>query len=171
MARGVAQEIAGSAEPGDHPFEALRRGAARQRALDSGAAAERFERMVALLGGPTTFLRDAHKHLPVAPTIAAAPPSRAGFVEAIDARAVGMAVVALGGGRSRAADSIDHAVGFTELAGLGAAVSTSAPLGLVHARDDAQAKAAATLLAAAYRIGDAPPPLRAPVIERIAGAS
>src|SRR5580704_5483114 len=92
--------------------------AALERALASGAAAERFERMVAMLGGPRDFLRNPAKYLPAAPVVVAAPPPQAGFVAAIDARAVGMAVVALGGGRSRAADAIDHAVGFTRLAGL-----------------------------------------------------
>ena len=144
--------------------------AAMEKALASGAAAERFERMVALLGGPGDFLAKARKLLPVAPVIVAVRPARAGFVEAIDARGVGMAVVALGGGRSRPADPIDHAVGFTGLAGLGAAVSRDAPLALAHARDEAQAMAAAERLAASYRIGEAPPPRRDPVIERIAGA-
>ena len=55
------------------------------------------------------------------------------------------------------------------LAGLGAEVSPTMPLALVHARDAAQAKRADERLAAAYRIGDAPPLLRDPVIERIAG--
>jgi thymidine phosphorylase len=137
--------------------------------LASGAVAERFERMVAMLGGPKSFLGQARKLLPAAPLIVAAAPARSGFVEAIDARAIGMAVVALGGGRSRAADAIDPAVGFTRLAGLGAEVSADAPLALVHARDDAQARAAAAQLAAAYRIGDARPILRDPVVERIAG--
>jgi thymidine phosphorylase len=143
--------------------------AAMERSLASGAAAERFERMVAMLGGPGDFLRNAEKYLPAAPVVVAVPPARAGFVEAIDARAVGMAVVALGGGRSRAADPIDHAVGFTRLAGLGAEVSASAPLALVHARDEAQAKMAGAQRAAAYEIGAAPPAIRDPVIERIAG--
>jgi thymidine phosphorylase len=141
-----------------------------ERTLASGAAAERFERMVAMLGGPSNFLSQARKLLPVAPVVVVAPPVRAGFVTAIDARAIGMAVVALGGGRSRAADAIDPAVGFTRLAGLGAEVSAEAPLGVVHARDAAHAEAAARQLAAAYRIADAPPPRRDPVIERIAGA-
>jgi thymidine phosphorylase len=144
--------------------------AAMERALASGAAAERFERMVAMLGGPSGFLDRARKLLPIAPLIVAAPPARRGFVEAIDARAVGMAIVALGGGRSRAADAIDPAVGFTQLAGLGDEVSVGAPLALVHARDEAQAQAAARQLATAYRIADAPPLRRDPVVERIAAA-
>jgi thymidine phosphorylase len=81
-----------------------------------------------------------------------------------------MAVVAMGGGRTRPPDSIDPAVGLTALVGLGAEVGPDAPLAFVHARDDAQAAAAVAGLAAAYRIGDAPPATHAPVIERIAGA-
>jgi thymidine phosphorylase len=124
-----------------------------------------------MLGGPSDFLGKAGKLLPAAPVIVAIPPPRRGFVAAIDARAIGMAVVMLGGGRSRAADAIDPAVGFTRLAGLGAEVSMDAPLALAHARDEAQARAAGERLAAAYCIGDAPPARRDPVIERIAGTS
>jgi thymidine phosphorylase len=142
--------------------------AALERALASGAAAERFERMVELLGGPKNFLSRAPALLPAASVVVAAAPERAGFVERIDVRAVGMAVVELGGGRARAADRIDPAVGFTRLAGLGAEVSPSAPLALIHARDEAQARAAALRLRAAYRIGVAPPAAADPIVARIA---
>jgi thymidine phosphorylase len=141
-----------------------------ERALANGAAAERFERMVAMLGGPKDFLGQARKLLPAAPVVVAALPARRGFVEAIDARAIGMAVVELGGGRRRAADAIDPAVGFTQLVGLGAEVSLDAPLALIHARDRAGAGAAMKQLAAAYRIGDAPRVRCAPVVERIVAA-
>ena len=144
--------------------------AALERGLAGGAAAERFERMVAGLGGPKNFLREAGKLLPSAPTTMAAAPARKGFVAAIDARAVGIAVVMLGGGRARAGDRIDPSVGLTGLAGLGDEVSSDAPLAVVHARGEAQARAAARALAGAYEIADAPPQLGAPVIERIFGA-
>ena len=68
-------------------------------------------------------------------------------------RAVGLAVVELGGGRARAADAIDPAVGLTELAPIGAEVNADRPLGRIHARDVAQAEAAAKRLRAAYRLG------------------
>ena len=138
---------------------------ALRRALDSGAAAEKFERMVFSLGGPVDFITKAREHLPRAP-VRAAPSPRAGFVAAIDTRAVGLTVVELGGGRRAAADTVDPAVGLTELVGLGAEVAAGAPLALVHARNGAQADAAIARLVAAYRIGDAP--VRGPaVIERI----
>ena len=61
-----------------------------------------------------------------APVLVDATPERAGFVEEIDVRAVGLAVVELGGGRARAADAIDPAVGLTELAPIGAEVGADA---------------------------------------------
>ena len=98
-------------------------------------------------------------------------PERAGFVVAIDARAIGLAVVELGGGRARAADAIDPAVGLTELRRLGAEVGPDAPLARVHARSADEAEAAARRLRAAYRLGDAPPTPADPVVERIAAVA
>jgi thymidine phosphorylase len=145
--------------------------AALERSLSSGAAAERFERMVAALGGPNDFLRRAGALLPVAPIVRPVSTRRPGFVEAIDARAIGLAVVELGGGRGRASDAIDPAVGLTRLAELGAEVSADAPLALVHARDEGGAEAAMARLRAAYRIGDAPPVLSPPVVARVVGTA
>ncbi len=144
--------------------------AALERSLANGAAAERFERMVAALGGPTDLLTQARALLPGAPVaLVAAAPERAGYVLAIDTREIGLAVVELGGGRARASDTIDPAVGFTGLAGLGAQVSADAPLALVHARSAAQAEAACQRLRAAYRVGDAPPAKPVdPVVARVA---
>ena len=144
--------------------------AALVRALDSGAAAERFARMVSALGGPGDVLERAHALLPRAPVLVEAAPKGQGFVTAIDVRSVGLAVVELGGGRARASDAIDHAVGLTELAPLGAKVGADAPLARVHARTPEAAEVAARRLRAAYSLGDAPPAPADPVIERIAGA-
>ncbi len=152
--------LAASADAGARKLEA---------ALASGAAADRFERMIAMLGGPSNFLSRAHSLLPVAPVVVAARPDRAGFVRRIDARAIGIAVVSLGGGRARASDAIDPSVGFSRLAGLDAQVSADAPLALVHARTQSDAESAARALNAAYEIGDAPPARANAVIERIAG--
>ncbi len=145
--------------------------ASLKRALASGAAAERFERMVAGLGGPADFVSRAHALLPRAPVLVDATPEARGFVEEIDVRAVGLAVVELGGGRARAADAIDPAVGLTELAPVGAEVGADRPLARIHARNVAHAEAAAKRLRAAYRIGETPLSTADPVIERIVGAS
>jgi thymidine phosphorylase len=141
--------------------------AALTSALDSGAAVERFERMVAGLGGPKDFLSKVDTSLPRAPVLVDAMPERSGFVGGVDSRGVGIAVVELGGGRARASDRIDPSVGLTELAPIGAAVGPEAPLARVHARTLEDAEAAARRLRAAYRIGDAAPALADPVVARI----
>ncbi len=128
-------------------------GAQISQAFQSGKAAEVFGRMVAALGGPADFLERHGEHLPAAPVVREVAPAAPGLVREIDTRAVGVAVIELGGGRKRAADPIDHAVGFTDLAPIGAAVHADAPLARVHARTEAGAEAAARTLRAAYTTG------------------
>jgi thymidine phosphorylase len=137
-----------------------------EEAFSSGAAADLFGRMVAALGGPSDFVERPEAHLTAAPVVKPVAPERPGIVAAIDTRAVGIAVVELGGGRMKPEDAIDHSVGFTRLAGLGAKVGPDAPLALVHARDEGAAERAAKSLRAAYALGTAPKPGRV-VYERI----
>jgi len=141
--------------------------AACERALASGEAAERFARMVAALGGPADLLAHPDAYLPLPEVTLPVLPARPGFVAAEDARAIGLAIVGMGGGRVRADQHIDHAVGFTRVAPIGAQVGPDRPLALVHARSAAQAEAAAAELRAAIAIGDEPPALAPVVLERI----
>ncbi len=84
-------------------------------------------------------------------------PDEPGTVTGIDVRAVGIAVVGLGGGRARESEPVDHSVGFTEVAALGERVGPGErPLAVVHARDEASAERGAAALRAACRFGDAP---------------
>ncbi|MCO4053065.1 MAG: thymidine phosphorylase [Bosea sp.] len=138
-----------------------------ERAIASGAAAEAFQRMVRALGGPADLVAKPDAHLRAAPLARALEAPRSGFIEAIDTRAVGIAVVELGGGRSRAEDVIDHAVGFTDLAGKGDEVGPGRPLAIIHARDEASLSRAAQGLARAYRIAEQPVARSAAVLERI----
>lgn len=138
-----------------------------QAALDDGRAAEYFARMIRALGGPDDLLEKPSRHLVSAPVVHAALPARDGVIDAIDTRAVGLAVVALGGGRRRVEDAIDPAVGLSEVRGIGAAVSADTPLALIHARDEASAARAAETLAKAYRISDTPPPENPILVQRI----
>ena len=140
--------------------------AAAERALDGGAAAERFAAMVAQLGGPADLLEAPERHLASAPVELAAEPAQAGIVTAVQVRAVGLAVIALGGGRTRETDPVDHAVGLTEVAAPGERVGPGErPLALVHARDEASASRAGDALRDAYGIGDVPPRAVPPVLE------
>ncbi len=135
-------------------------------ALDSGAAAERFAAMVAQLGGPADLLQRPDDHLPAAPVVVEAFPDEPGVLAAVDVRAVGVAIIGLGGGRARETDAIDHSVGLTEVAAPGERVGPGErPLALVHARDADGAQHAAAALRAACTIGDPPVDVPPPVLE------
>jgi thymidine phosphorylase len=138
-------------------------------ARDSGAAAERFQRMVAALGGPADLLEQPDKHLPRAPVQGAVPAPRGGYVARMDVRAVGLAILALGGGRSRVEDRIDYGVGFTEMLGIGDRVAAGEPLAIVHARSVDEAAQAAAALAGAVAIADSAVAPGPAVGRRIAG--
>ena len=138
-------------------------------ALDSGRAAEVFARMVARFGGPADFMERAQQHLGAAPVRMDVPAPRAGHVAAVDTRAIGVAVVALGGGRQTAADAIDPHVGLSDLVAVGTRVEEGEPLACVHARSADAAKRAAAGVAAAFRIArEKQKPARA-VLRRITG--
>ncbi|MFN6119986.1 MAG: thymidine phosphorylase [Actinomycetes bacterium] len=135
--------------------------------LASGEAAERFGRMVAAMGGPADLVDAPWAHLERSPIQVPVIAPSSGVVTAIDTRAVGLAVVVLGGGRTRPQDDVDHAVGLTDLAALGAPVGPDRPLCVVHARSEDAAAAAAARIAAAYTVGDDAPAPTEPVRERI----
>jgi thymidine phosphorylase len=124
-------------------------------ALQSGAAAEHFARMVVELGGPADLLERPDAHLPQAPVTVEAHAERDGVVAAVDVRAVGLAIIDLGGGRRREDDAIDHAVGLSEVAEPGERVGPGGrPVALVHARDEESAARAAQAVSAAFQVGD-----------------
>ena len=128
-----------------------------QATLDSGKAAEHFDRMVVLLGGPKDFIANHGKHLAKAPIMNPVYADRAGSVSSIRTRDLGVAVIELGGGRRVAADKIDHRVGLSGLLGKGAAVDATTPLCMIHATDETGFARAAAMVKAAYAIGGAPP--------------
>jgi thymidine phosphorylase len=123
-----------------------------RRALDSGAAAERFARMVAALGGPADVMRDAR--LPAAPLQRDVPAPRTGVITHIDTRALGQAVVALGGGRQRPGDAVDPRVGLSDVVALGTPVHMGQALARVHAADEGAAAAAIQASRAALTVSD-----------------
>jgi len=128
------------------------------KALDGGAAAEAFQRMVAASGGPADFLDRHERHLPRAPVVMPVEVKRDAWVAAVETRAVGLAALALGAGRTRPGQSIDHGVGFSEVAGPGDEVGAGRPLALVHARTQGEAAEAAAALRSAFELADTPPP-------------
>jgi thymidine phosphorylase len=136
-----------------------------QAALDTGAATERFARMVVALGGPADLVDNPDKHLAHAPIVVPAPALKSGYAAATDCRGIGLSVVSLGGGRRRPTDAIDFAVGLAELAGLGDRIEAGQPLAMVHARTEAAAAQAVAEIQAAYTIAEDKPAAN-PVIYR-----
>jgi thymidine phosphorylase len=129
--------------------------------ITSGAAAERFGRMVRAMGGPGDFVERWRDRLPAAPVVRDVAAARRGFVTEIDGRALGEAVVRLGGGRLVAGQRIDPSVGLSDLAALGDELARGDRIAQVHAASEEAAEAAAKAVTAAYTIGldfpDLPP--------------
>jgi len=138
-------------------------------ACDSGAAAERFQRMVTALGGPADLMERPDKHLPAAPVRLPVASDRSGVIAGMDVRAIGLVVLTLGGGRSRAEDRIDYGVGLTDMLGIGERIERGQPLAVIHARTDAEAARAAAALVAAIAIADSGVTPGPAVGQRIAG--
>jgi len=139
-------------------------------ARDSGAAAERFQRMAAALGGPADLVERPEEHLPRAAVERPVESDRRGFIARVDARAIGLAILALGGGRRRVEDRIDYSVGLAGMLGIGDEVGPGRPLAIVHARDSAAAEQAAAAIRAAVELADAPVSAGPLIRDRIAGS-
>lgn len=135
-------------------------------ALGSGAAAEKFAKMVSLLGGPADFLDKFETHLPMSPVIEEIFAPSNGFVGAVDTRGIGLAVIELGGGRQTETQSIDYAVGLDHLAGCGALVDPETPIARVHAANRDDAARAGALVRNAYSVVPDPPEERPLIAER-----
>jgi thymidine phosphorylase len=139
-----------------------------ERALDDGRAAARFQQMVATLGGPGDLLDHPERHLAKAPVQRPVFWGREGAVRMIDARALGLAIIELGGGRRRPDDRIDHRVGLSQILGVGEMIAEDQPFALVHAASDAGADRAIEAIRAAVTIGGSHPSIAAsPVLETI----
>ena len=136
-------------------------------AIASGKAAEVFGRMVHGLGGPADLLENPDRYLTAAPVQKPVLASFDGWLGACDARAIGMSVIDLGGGRRHPQDKIDHRVGFSDILPLGTKVSKGDRIATVHAADEVTADRAAADFAANYRIAEAGPALPPVIVTRI----
>lgn len=143
------QEVAGE--------EAGRRTARNrvQEAIDSGAAFDKFVQFVAAQGGDAAAVVSPDR-LDTAPAVFELESKRGGIVSRLDARAVGLAVAALGGGRQRKGDAINHRVGVVLASKVGEQVLAGGPLCTVHAADADAARLAADRILEAYSFRDLP---------------
>jgi thymidine phosphorylase len=146
------------------------RDAARVRcdeAVTSGKAAEVFGRMTAALGGPADFVENHGKYLSQAPVVQAVHAD--GVLAGVDTRAVGNAIIELGGGRRTVGEELDLSVGFTQFASIGTRLDAERPLALVHAASEADASAASERLLAACNVSAETPEASPVIYEILAG--
>ncbi|MFQ1871304.1 thymidine phosphorylase [Aeromonas veronii] len=138
-----------------------------QAVLDNGKAAEIFGRMVTGLGGPADFMERYDAYLPKAAIVRPVFAANSGFVTAMDTRELGLAVVAMGGGRRAAGDKLYYAVGLTDFIRLGQSVDADKPIAMIHAQTEEQYAQAASMVQAAVRIGGERPEALPEVYRRI----
>ena len=133
--------------------------------LDNGKAAEVFGRMVAAQQGPADFVERYAAYLPAPMLSKPVYADQPGIVSSMDTRALGLAVVAMGGGRQRASDSIDYSVGLSDMITLGERADAQRPLAIIHASSEDKWQQAAAAVKAALVLGNSAP-AETPVVYR-----
>jgi thymidine phosphorylase len=136
-------------------------------AIADGRAAARFGAMIAALGGPVRFVEDWRRFLPEATVVREVTARHDGIVQSINGEALGLCVVALGGGRTIESDPVDPAVGLSGVVRLGAQVRKGQPLAVIHAARPAQADRAMADVRAAITLGDAPVDAPGLIVEHV----
>ncbi|MBT3667216.1 MAG: hypothetical protein HN548_07030 [Opitutae bacterium] len=127
------------------------------RVLRDGSAAECFARMVTALGGPADLLEKFSTHLPSAPMVTDLVAKESGFISEINVRALGYAVIELGGGRKQQDDILDLSVGLDQIVERGQVVSSGDLLCRIHAKDKKSAHSVSKNLQSAFTINEVQP--------------
>jgi pyrimidine-nucleoside phosphorylase len=128
-----------------------------EAALADGSAFEKFRKLVEVQGGDVSYV-DKPEQLPRATLIEPVQSPRGGWLAQVDARAIGEAAVALGAGRAKKTDAIDHAVGLVIHRKVGELVESGTPLFTVHSNDRQKLADAQRRVLAAHVIVDEPTP-------------
>ena len=122
--------------------------------LTSGEAFTKFQQNVELQGGDPAVCDNADRMLDGGVLEVAIKAGQAGIVSEIDTLAIGNAIVEIGGGRTKADDRIDHAVGYASHAKIGDSLKNGKTLGVLYCRSEEQADSIAATLRRSYRLGD-----------------
>ena len=120
--------------------------------LANGRAWKKFVALVYAQDGDATALEKmttVHR----APVVRPLPASKTGTVKRMDAESIGRASVLLGGGRQKAGDAVDFAVGLSAIRKVGEGVTRGEPLMFVHARNDSSFSEVQSLLKSAVNLG------------------
>ncbi len=124
-----------------------------ERAVQDGTAFGKFRELVEAQGGDVTYV-DQPERLPRAALVESVAAPASGWLERVDARAIGEASVALGAGRASKVDTVDHAVGFEIPHKVGDRVEAGAALFTIHANDEHKLADARRQVLAAHSIED-----------------
>jgi len=125
-----------------------------EASLTSGAALEKFARMISALGGPIDFCEKSTKYLVSAPVIREVTAERSGWIESVGAKEIGMSVVVLGGGRTQPGAPVDWRVGVNSMPSIGDEVENSTVIARVHAASEDAANIAEQRIRAAISISE-----------------
>ncbi len=128
-----------------------------ERALSNGQAIERFAQMISALGGPEDLIEDCRKHLPEASYIFDLIAVESGYVSKIDVRAIGQAVIELGGGRKQQDDTLDLSVGLDQIIELGTAIQSGDILCRIHSKNEKSADSVSKNLLSAFTVSNSKP--------------
>lgn len=123
--------------------------------LSSGAAWQKFRDLVEAQGGDVACV-DNPERLPQASIVEPVAAPRSGYLAAVHAAEVGLAVVGLGGGREEKGQAIDHSVGVLVHHKVGDLVQKDTPLFTVHANDREKLEAARQRILEAHSFSDQP---------------
>ncbi len=124
-----------------------------EKAIKSGAAAKKFQEIIAAQGGNPAVVDDPSV-MPQAREVEVYSAPKAGTVLEVAPRRIGRAVVEMGGGRQKVDDVVDPTVGFVISTRPGDKVRKGEPLASIYARSPADVDLARRALDEAIRIGE-----------------
>lgn len=138
-----------------------------RKAISSGAAYEKFEKMSAALGADKSLLADYEKRQPKARYIKPIYAPKTGYVFAMDTRQIGLGVIMLGGGRTTPEQKINYTTGFTSFCQIGDKVDEKTPLCYIHAEDEGLVKEVSALILNAIDIKETAPEHQPVILRKI----
>ncbi|HSG44076.1 MAG TPA: thymidine phosphorylase [Anaerolineales bacterium] len=124
-----------------------------EKSIADGSAFKKLRVLVDAQDGDLSFVDDTSK-FPRAKFIEEVKAPRSGSISQVHARGVGEAAVALGAGRAKKSDPVDHAVGFIIHTKVGDKVEKGDPLFTIHANDEGQLAEARDAVLAAHSFSD-----------------
>lgn len=138
-----------------------------EKVISSGAALERFAKMIYALGGPKDFIENYAKYLPHCAYTKPIFADKSGYISAMDTRTVGLSIIEMKGGRTIPEQTLDLATGYSEFAQIGDYVDNNKPLAIVHYQNEEQYEKAKQGLLKAIQITENKPEIKNPILLKI----